>query len=336
MASYNGERFLTQQLQSLRDQCVLPIELVVCDDQSTDETVNVLRKFSSNAPFEVKIFINEARLGYRANFMRAASCCRGEYICFCDQDDVWRPEKLQTLARAASNGRSMLLEHAFQLIDDNGGLIAAPTNRSAAGINDVWATGLGFTQMFHRSLLHYSKLWDLSVDHQFVDERMGHDQWIRFLAGVLGETLFIPDILAYYRRHSTNTMLSLRRGESPSAKDHPLLLWQKLRGSEAKYLQRRWLIIEKLERKFKAAQARVQIIDKISVAGAPGPRLKSQRQYYSEFIGYSKNRLDLYHSKNRMRKVRQFTLLMMTNQYTCGERRRLMDGLLDLAYGLLY
>ena len=77
--------------------------------------------------------------------MRAASLCRGEYICFCDQDDVWHPEKLSRLAEELSRRRSLLVEHGFQLIDENGATISKDLGRSVAQVDNIWANCLGFT-----------------------------------------------------------------------------------------------------------------------------------------------------------------------------------------------
>ena len=93
MATYNGGRFLREQLDSLNQQTVLPRELVVCDDRSTDNTVRILEEFASQAAFPVKVVVNENRLGFGDNFMKAASLCSGDLISFCDQDDIWYSNK---------------------------------------------------------------------------------------------------------------------------------------------------------------------------------------------------------------------------------------------------
>jgi glycosyltransferase involved in cell wall biosynthesis len=98
MTTYNGEVYLEEQLRSLAEQAHLPDELVICDDTSTDSTVDIINRFSEGAPFPVRLFINEERLGWRCNFLSAASLCRSEYIAFCDQDDIWLSDKLATAA----------------------------------------------------------------------------------------------------------------------------------------------------------------------------------------------------------------------------------------------
>jgi glycosyltransferase involved in cell wall biosynthesis len=99
MATYNGERFLEEQLRTLGEQVKLPDEVVVCDDGSTDRTLEILVQFAERAPFRVRLVINDQRLGWRENFLKAASLCTSDYIAFCDQDDVWLPDKLSVVSR---------------------------------------------------------------------------------------------------------------------------------------------------------------------------------------------------------------------------------------------
>jgi len=100
MATFNGAEFLRSQLDSLAFQTLLPIELIISDDHSTDETLQIATSFSKCAPFPVRIYENDSRVGYRANFMRAAALAKGELVAFCDQDDVWMPEKLERCGEA--------------------------------------------------------------------------------------------------------------------------------------------------------------------------------------------------------------------------------------------
>src|ERR1700721_1466926 len=89
MTTYNGEAHLQEQLDSLAEQRLLPAELVIGDDGSTDDTLNILERFAGAAPFPVRIHKNPKRLGYRANFLNVARRCTSQLISFCDQDDVW-------------------------------------------------------------------------------------------------------------------------------------------------------------------------------------------------------------------------------------------------------
>lgn len=95
LCTYNGERYLPSQLRTLAEQLVLPAELVVCDDGSTDGTLRILEEFQASAPFAVRVYKNERNLGSTKNFERALGLCTRELIALCDQDDLWMPEKLK-------------------------------------------------------------------------------------------------------------------------------------------------------------------------------------------------------------------------------------------------
>jgi glycosyltransferase involved in cell wall biosynthesis len=97
MCTYNGGRFLDEQLNSISSQTRLPDELVVCDDGSSDNTCLTLEAFAASAPFPVRITKNPRNLGSTANFEQAVNLCTGELIALCDQDDIWSEGKLAAL-----------------------------------------------------------------------------------------------------------------------------------------------------------------------------------------------------------------------------------------------
>jgi hypothetical protein len=98
MCTYNGARFLREQLESIAAQTRLPDELIVCDDRSTDGSVEILKSFAFHSPFAVRLEINENNLGSTKNFEKAIGLCQGEIIALADQDDIWHSEKLSCIA----------------------------------------------------------------------------------------------------------------------------------------------------------------------------------------------------------------------------------------------
>src|SRR5579884_3482594 len=120
MATYNGDRFLREQLDSIAAQTRAPHELVVSDDGSTDRTLEIVREFSASAPFPVKLLQDERRLNYRLNFRRAAQNCSGDLIAFSDQDDVWQTDKLEKMARAFADP-AILLAYHNAIVSSEGG-----------------------------------------------------------------------------------------------------------------------------------------------------------------------------------------------------------------------
>lgn len=98
MCTFNGGRYLAEQLESIAGQTRQPCELIVCDDGSTDDTITVLKQFRANASFPVTIVENTVRMGSTRNFDQAIGMATGEFIALCDQDDRWLPHKLERLS----------------------------------------------------------------------------------------------------------------------------------------------------------------------------------------------------------------------------------------------
>ena len=99
MATYNGETFIREQLDSILAQTEKDIEIVVCDDASSDSTPHILDEYARKDS-RIRVFRNEKNLGYRENFNKAVSLCKGEFVAFSDQDDLWLPNHLENLHKA--------------------------------------------------------------------------------------------------------------------------------------------------------------------------------------------------------------------------------------------
>jgi glycosyltransferase involved in cell wall biosynthesis len=210
LATFNGEKYLAPQLESLAGQSTLPAELVISDDRSNDRTVEIARDFATRAPFPVRIFCNERQLGFRDNFMRAVEHCGSDLIAFCDQDDVWEPEKIAVMARLFDDSDMMLAFHNATLINAEGRTIDLLYNGSDGVVTSApltrhpWLVVPGFTQMFRRDLTRFSSLHSASRDVDWPGERLAHDRWFYFLASVLGRIAFVRKPLVRYRQHGEN------------------------------------------------------------------------------------------------------------------------------------
>ncbi|MGZ4808048.1 MAG: glycosyltransferase family 2 protein [Thermoanaerobaculia bacterium] len=120
LCTFNGGRFLREQLQSIAAQSTPPAELVICDDGSTDDTVAIAEAFARTAPFRVDVRRNRTRLGTAANFDSAMSLCNGDVIFLCDQDDVWHPEKIARTIRQFDDLHIQCVFTDARLIDEEG------------------------------------------------------------------------------------------------------------------------------------------------------------------------------------------------------------------------
>jgi glycosyltransferase involved in cell wall biosynthesis len=203
LATYNGERYLREQLASIAAQSSTPFELVVTDDASSDGTLEIVEAFARSAQFPVRIHANEANLGFGDNFLNGALLSSGDWIAFCDQDDVWLPEKLATILRKIKEYPSL------NLIVHEGSVCNNELQPSRAKINNIWISRVtcplrsplkvfqGCCMCVRRELL-------LDIPHNDRPRLSGvapHDGWFSLLGFVLGGQYLLAEVLLLYRRH---------------------------------------------------------------------------------------------------------------------------------------
>ena len=217
LATYNGERFLEEQLRSLAAQTLLPDELVVCDDGSSDRTLQILDQFAADSPFPVRVHRNPRNLGFADNFLSAAARCSGKVIAFCDQDDAWMPSKLERCANALSEPDVMLAIHSCELVDTGGRSLGAryPDIRRSLIAGplawDRWYRVRGMAMVFASELMTVD--WTSRPrSHYMPGAMINHDEWIYTLARVSGSIAFIESSLAAYRQHGSNLVGAPRAG----------------------------------------------------------------------------------------------------------------------------
>ncbi len=211
LCTYNGEQFLSEQLESLQHQTQLPDELVVCDDGSTDNTISLVEKFAKSAPFKVRILVNKNNLGVTRNFEKALSNCEGEFLFLCDQDDIWEPEKIATMTDFLEKNPSVsvVFSDAF-LVNEQATLLQQrlwDVVRLYPAQLDQWSRGesirlmlignrvAGCTMAVRRSFLR--KILPFPTD---IPDFL-HDTWIAFVASVLNQIQFLAIPLVKYRQH---------------------------------------------------------------------------------------------------------------------------------------
>ena len=208
LCTYNGARYLSDQLRSLAGQRHLPHELVLCDDGSVDNTVSIVEEFARQVPFPVHIVRNPKNLGYSRNFAKAISLCSGEVIALSDQDDFWYPHKLARLAELFSvhpqvegifsNGdlidlaskkltgdlwTSFRFRNADQLRLRSGHAVRVLLQR-----NVVTGMAFAFRHTWKDRLLHMPASWP-------------HDAWLALHLAYEDKLLACPEHLVAYRVH---------------------------------------------------------------------------------------------------------------------------------------
>lgn len=218
MCTYNGEAYLSDQLASILNQTQQPDELVVCDDASTDNTLQVLDQFTKEASFPVRVYRNEQKLGATKNFEKAISPCTGDFIFLSDQDDVWMPEKVERVLQAFMNNPDAGYVFSDALIVDT---VLRPMGYT------MWQS-IKFTRGQRRQfeqrkqlalLLNHNVATGATMAFQArlksvilpIPEEAIHDEWIAWLASSLGMYgVFIEEPLIHYRQH-TQQLIGGRR-----------------------------------------------------------------------------------------------------------------------------
>ena len=208
MCTYNGAIHLEEQLQSFLAQDRLPYELQVGDDGSMDATLDILSAFAASAPFPVVVHRNDERLGFGRNFTETARRCRGEWIAFSDQDDVWDSRKLSLCANTIGSvgERVNLLIHAYTRFKHNGSE-TTDVIEFATGLIDRSDVSIdyepgGFQQIFRRSLLDR-----VPFDRHpmpWVGFPQAHDVRTWLTSYAVGDVYYLAEPLVRHRRHGLN------------------------------------------------------------------------------------------------------------------------------------
>jgi glycosyltransferase involved in cell wall biosynthesis len=211
MATYNGMPWVVEQIDSLAKQTLLPSELIIADDGSTDGTIAAIEDMRAKLPFPVTIHQNPERLGYADNFLSAAELASQPYICFCDQDDVWLPNKLETYAALIKAHPAVsLFIHQAEIVDQKLQKLGAnhPVVRETRLQPPLAANVLhrppGFSMAFSRELVTRHDFRTRPADFEFRSQPSKHDTWIMTLANAEGGIYYTTDNLALYRRHDNN------------------------------------------------------------------------------------------------------------------------------------
>jgi len=211
LCTFNGAQHLPAQLNSIAIQHRLPDELVVCDDQSNDDTVEIIKGFARQAPFPVYFDINEENLGTTKNFEKAVALCKGDIITFCDQDDVWREDKLvQIEAVFSASPRVGAVFSDAELVNEDleplGHSLWQAINFSRAqqerfvGDRSIEAL-LKCISLSHGMMMAFRAIYKTAILP--FPSRFGHDNWTALIIAGLADLAFIRQPLIRYRQHQS-------------------------------------------------------------------------------------------------------------------------------------
>lgn len=204
MATYNGARFLREQLDSLYKQTRVPDEVFVSDDNSKDETANILEEYHQQ--YGLRYVVNKRSLGVNKNFEQAIRSCTGDYIIICDQDDVWFPNKIQVSLdkiKEIEKDKPALVSSQNHVIDGQGNVIDKTTKiqKDTFTCADTLLQPDGVTRgcslMFNRKLLERLNPFPATEDCLY-------DHYIGVVSASIGVKYNLSAPLMYHRRHGGN------------------------------------------------------------------------------------------------------------------------------------
>ncbi|MBU7530826.1 MULTISPECIES: glycosyltransferase [Lactiplantibacillus] len=208
LSTYNGECFLEEQIESVLSQVGVKVHLFIRDDGSSDSTKNIVRKFAEKDP-RITVFL-EHNLGYTRSFF---SLCRlakntADYYAFCDQDDVWLPDKLISAIKQLGKGNNK-----YKLYFS--GLTLVDKDLKKLGEKQYNLQDINFGHAMIRSsvagctMVFNNNLNNLSISTNNINQLAGHDSWIyRLNLAIGGKTVYDSHSYIYFRRYETNTTSS--------------------------------------------------------------------------------------------------------------------------------
>jgi len=240
LCTYNGAKFLAEQLDSLLAQTLRPDEIVVVDDISSDETMAILKRYASGDS-RFKIHVNRTSLGVIRNFEKAISLCTGDFIALSDQDDVWDPGKIEKLHSVLQKKKSepAMAFCDLTVVDKNLNTLAESfyrLNRFEVGKTRNEILGQLMVQNFVPgcSAMITKKLQEVSLP--FPKVLAHHDHWLALIAAANSNLHRIDVQLVKYRQHGKNATGATRH--------EPL----KLISNAISKLLFRWRLLTGLER----------------------------------------------------------------------------------------
>ena len=199
MATYNGEKYIKEQIDSILCQIGDDDELIISDDGSTDNTISLVEEVYSDR--RIKIVHNEGNHGYTPNFYNALKQAKGDYIFLSDQDDVWLPNKVETVIKALQNFNFV---HSDAVIVDEKLQVISKSHDEANNVkrgflpNLLRSRYLGCCMAFDRHVL------EALFPVPSYTNTYPHDLWIALISEYYFTTTYINKSLILYRRHDSN------------------------------------------------------------------------------------------------------------------------------------
>lgn len=207
MATYNGEKYIYDQLLSIYMQTQIPDEVIICDDASSDKTVLIIKEFIKKKKLEQwKLYENKENMGWRKNFFSAIQKASGELVFFSDQDDVWRKDKIERMSNIMEEKGAEALVGKAIIIDEMGNQLKR-RNEQKFFKKDV--KKVAFTNYFYAEKTLGCCLCVrrniLNIYLELKCPQCGHDSQCGKLALLFGSLWELDDAVIKYRIHNGNS-----------------------------------------------------------------------------------------------------------------------------------
>lgn len=238
MATYNGEQYLKEQLDSILNQTYKNIELIICDDCSNDKTREIITKYA-NSDKRIKYFFNEENLGYSKNFQKAVSLCNGEYIALSDQDDIWNLNKIE-LSINKINNYDLLCTNSL-LVDENNKSLKI-TMKDTVGYRYIPKNQEQiFKFLCHKNFVQGSTILAKAsfIKNITVPEDFYHDYCYAFYAIECNGIIYLNNCTIRYRQHKQQVTTNKKK------KNDLLTITKK--EEIGSYIQKKIMLLNKIE-----------------------------------------------------------------------------------------
>lgn len=213
LASFNGEKYIREQLDSILNQTIQDFEVVVCDDNSTDNTWSILEEYKKKDK-RFRIYSNVENLGFKNNFEKAISLCKGNYVALSDQDDIWTENHLEILVGLI--GEKYLVCGNSLLVDECGNSLGYDLSTSVDFIKQpVNKLDLAYRIFLHGNVFQGASMLlsrdFLKIALPLPEKIKYHDAWFAALASIKNKIEYTRDIINMHRRHASNESVLLKK-----------------------------------------------------------------------------------------------------------------------------
>jgi len=214
VCTYNGSKYIEAQLNSIVKQTYQNQEIIVVDDLSTDNTLELVKTIAKQHQ-NIKIVANKTNVGYIKNFERGIALAKGELISLSDQDDVWETTKTETLVNNLNNHQLVYCDSLF--VNES----LASKNESFSSVKNMLSTSNPLELIIDNCVSGHAMLFRKEIFNlaQPFPEDIPHDWWLAYCATLKGSIKYIDQQLVKYRHHDNNVIVANKTKKTKSEKN---------------------------------------------------------------------------------------------------------------------